>query len=91
MADKHIANINDKWALGYDNLQWVLRRRTLNEKTGEEKLTAMNFVRSTRAHLFGVMVRRKIPKDDALAVCEKLPETFTEFLAEINEPVTGDE
>jgi hypothetical protein len=28
------------------------------------------------------MIREGVPKNDALDVCERLPETFTEFLAE---------
>ena len=30
-----------------------------------------------------MMIRYGVPRDDALDVCERLPETFTEFLADI--------
>lgn len=79
MADTQFVRINDKFALAYDRMQWVLQRHSLRK--GEDDWKAVAFVRSNKFHLFGVMIREGVPKDDALDVCETLPETFTEFLA----------
>ena len=79
MADKQFARINDKFALAYDRMQWVLQRHSFRKCMDDWKAVA--FVRSNKFHLFSVMIREGVPKDDALNACMKLPETFTEFLA----------
>lgn len=79
MADTQFTRINDKFALAYDRLQWVLQRHSLRK--GEDDWKAIAFVRSNKFHLFSVMIREGVPKDDALDICENLPKTFTEFLA----------
>lgn len=79
MADTQHTRINDKFALAYDRMQWVLQRHSLRK--GNDDWKAVAFIRTNKFHLFGVMIREGVAKDDALSVCEKLPETFTEFLA----------
>ena len=43
---------------------------------------AVAFTDGTKYRLFDMMIRYGVSKDDALDVCEQLPETFIEFLAE---------
>ncbi len=79
MADTQYTRINNKFALAYDRMQWVLQRHSFRK--GEDDWKAVGFIRTNKFHLFSVMIREGVPKDDALDVCQNLPETFTEFLA----------
>ena len=79
MVNTQFMRINAKFALAYDRMQWVLQRHSL--RNGNDDWKAIAFIRSNKFHLFGVMIREGIPKDDALDICEMLPETFTEFRA----------
>ena len=79
MADSQFTRINEKFALAYDNLQWVIQRMHLSK--GVETWRPVAFVRSNKFRLFHAMVRYGVPSDDALNVCESLPETFVEFIA----------
>ncbi len=80
MADNQYCRVGEKHALAYDRFQWVLQRRKLVK--GEEKFSAVAFTDGTKYRLFAMMIRYGVSKDDALDVCEQLPETFIEFLAD---------
>ena len=82
MSDTHYCRVGEKHALAYDRFQWVLQRRSMRK--GNEDWKAVAFINTTKYHLFAAMIRYGVPKDDALHVCEPLPETFIEFLAEIS-------
>ena len=80
MADNQYCRVGEKHALAYDRFEWVLQRRKLVK--GVEKFSAVAFTDGTKYRLFAMMIRYGVSKDDALDVCEQLPETFIEFLAE---------
>ena len=81
MADTQFCQVGEKFALAYDRFQWVLQRRS--KRKGEDDRKAIAFTDGSKYRLFAMMIRYGVPRDDALDVCERLPETFTELLAGI--------
>ena len=80
MADTPYTRINEHWRLAYDRFQWVLQRHS--KRNDKDDWKAVAFTDGTKYRLFAMMIRYGVPKDDALDVCEQLPKTFTEFLAD---------
>ena len=79
MADTQLLRLNEKWALAYDPLQWIIQRRK-SAKGKPEKWCAESFISSNRDILV-LTLREKgvVPdpgkKEEVLA----LPYTFKEW------------
>ncbi len=49
MADTQFLRLNEKWALGYDGLQWIIQRRgRFNKTRGRWNWQAESFISSNR-------------------------------------------
>jgi hypothetical protein len=78
--------INDNWAIGADNLQWVL----LRHRTGPHPWYGVSFVSSTKEILARCMREKGVPADDAQLALDGLPDTFAEWSSGPSELVIGD-
>lgn len=67
--------INDRWQLGADRLQWILRRRHGG------RWRDVSFVSSTRDVLARCMREWCVPTEDAKRSLDRLPSTFKEWAA----------
>ena len=72
--------VGESWDLASDGLQWILRKSYKNKKTGERMWRTLSFVRSSRYALWRCMLQAGVPGEAAMEACEKLPETFLEWL-----------
>jgi hypothetical protein len=85
LMDRQFLRIDDKWALAYDERQWILQRfrgiRSSGYGVGLEKWEGVSFVTSTRDVLARCMREKGVPADAALVALAGLPETFSEFRA----------
>lgn len=87
MADRQFLRIDDKWALAYDERQWILQRyagiRSSGHGAGKGKWEGVSFVTSTRDVLARCMREKGVPSAAAIAAYIRLPETFSEFRAQM--------
>jgi hypothetical protein len=81
-----IAQINDGWALGADDLQWILLRR----RKGPQPWYGVSFVSSTKDILARCMKEAGISADEVEMVLEDLPDTFRKWARGHSGLVTGD-
>jgi hypothetical protein len=70
--------ISGRWALGADNLQWILYRQKSQRQGG---WAALSFVRSTWVILARCMHEKDCPPADAQRLLDGLPSTFDEWHA----------
>jgi hypothetical protein len=70
--DRVFATAGD-WALGADELQWILYRRRSQEHGG---WIGISFVRSDRSILARCMHEKGMDDDTARLLLSKLPDTF---------------
>ena len=79
MADRKFLRLSDRWALAYDNLQWVIQRRK-SAKGKPEKWSAESFISSNREILV-LTLREKgiVPDLGKMEEVLALPYTFKEW------------
>ena len=79
MADRKFLRLSDRWALAYDNLQWVIQRRK-SAKGKPEKWCAESFISSNREILV-LTLREKgiVPDLGKMEEVLALPYTFKEW------------
>jgi hypothetical protein len=68
--------VSGPWALGADNLQWILYKLHSQERGG---WTAISFVSSERAILERCMREKGCPEQDRAVLLAGLPPTFKEW------------
>ena len=82
MADTQFLRLNEKWALGYDSLQWIIQRRGRFNKTRDRwNWQAESFISSNRDILVLTLQEKSIVPD--LGKMEEvlaLPYTFKEWI-----------
>ena len=81
MADKQFLRLNEKWALAYDSLQWIIQYRD-SVKGKPESWRGVSFISSNRDILILTLQEKGIVPD--LGKMEEvlaLPYTFKEWLA----------
>jgi hypothetical protein len=74
----NLFRISGDWALGADELQWIVYRR--HRRKGGDSWDRIKFIRSTREHLAYRLTQLALA-DDAQRLLDGLPETFEEWLA----------
>ena len=82
MADRQFLRLNEKWALGYDSLQWIIQKRE-SAKGKPEQWRGVSFISSDRDILVLTLKEKGIVPD--LGKMEEvlaLPYTFKEWYAQ---------
>ena len=83
MADKQFLRLSERWALGYDSLQWIIQRRgSFDKKQGTLRWEPLSFISSNRDILI-LTLREKGAVFDPGKMEEvlELPYTFKEWIA----------
>ena len=62
MADRQFLRLNDRWALAYDRLQWIIQYRT-SAKGKPEKWGGVSFISSNRVILVLTLREKGIVPD----------------------------
>jgi len=75
MIERRFA-VSGRWALGADNLQWILYRF---KKSRTAPWEATSFVSSERAILERCMRDKDVPDEDRAVLLAGLPPTFKEW------------
>lgn len=83
MADMQFLLLNDRWALAYDNLQWILQRRgSYDRRRKKYNWHGVSYVATRRDILMRVIRENGVEPDaDAMQALADLPGTFREWLA----------
>jgi hypothetical protein len=88
VTDRHVLRVGAKWALAYDDLQWILKRfigtRKSGARAGQEIWEDVSFVSSTKAILARCMREKGVPDDDIRNTMDCLPDTFAEFIRSLD-------
>ena len=81
MADRQFLRLNDRWALAYDSLQWIIQYR-MSTKGKPEKWGGVSFISSNRDILV-LTLREKgiVPDPGKMEEILALPYTFKEWYA----------
>ena len=84
MMDRQFLKLNDRWALAYDNLQWVIqRRRGFDKKRGKWNWGALSFISSNRDILVLTLREKGAVLDPGkMEEVLALPYTFKEWLVQ---------
>ncbi len=84
MTDKQFLRLSERWALAYDNLQWVIqRRRGFDKKRGKWNWGALSFISSDRDILVLTLREKGAVLDPGkMEEVLALPFTFKEWLVE---------
>ena len=78
--DRIIFQLSDKWALGYDRLQWMVMRA--RKRRGQREWRPISFVDTEKTILFRCIREKGVqPTPEAQAKLDALPDTFKEWLA----------
>ncbi len=79
MTDRYLFDLADGWAVGSDDLQWiVLRRRNMRTQSGWKPVA---FVATKKSVLLRVLLELGIsPTPAAQAKLEAMPEGFQEWI-----------
>ncbi len=82
MADRQFLKLNDRWALAYDSLQWIIQYRT-SKKGKPEKWGGVSFISSDRDILV-LTLREKdiVPDPGKMEEVLALPYTFKVWIAQ---------
>ena len=83
MADRQFLRLNDRWALAYDRLQWIIQRRgSFDKRSGKYRWSGQSFISSNRDILI-LTLREKgiVPDPGKMEEVLALPYTFKEWLA----------
>ena len=82
MADRQFLRLNDRWALVYDRLQWIIQYRT-SAKGKPEKWGGVSFISSNRDILVLTLREKGIVADpEMMEQVLALPYTFKEWIAQ---------
>ena len=76
--------LNDRWALAYDRLQWIIQRRgSFDKRSGKYRWSGQSFISSNRDILI-LTLREKgiVPDPGKMEAVLALPYTFKEWLSE---------
>ncbi len=82
MADRQFLRLSERWALAYDNLQWIIQKRE-SAKGKPEQWRGVSFISSNRDILVLTLREKGIVPD--IGKMEKvlaLPYTFKEWIAQ---------
>ena len=82
MTDRQFLRLNDRWALAYDSLQWIIQYRG-NAKGKPEQWAGVSFISSDRDILV-LTLREKgiVPDAGKMEEVLALPDTFKEWIAQ---------
>ena len=83
MADTQFLRLSKKWALAYDNAQWIVQRRKApGKKGGERRWAAVSFVASNKDILWRVLREKGAEIDPAAReYIVAMPDTFREWIS----------
>ncbi len=84
MADTQFLRLSERWALGYDSLQWIIQRRgRFNKTRGRWNWQAESFISSNRDILV-LTLREKgaVIDSDKMEEVLALPYTFREWIGQ---------
>ncbi len=83
MADTQFLRLSKKWALAYDNAQWIVQRRKApGKKGGECRWAAVSFVASNKDILWCVLREKGAEIDPAVReYIAAMPDTFREWIS----------
>ena len=82
MADRQFLRLNEKWALGYDSLQWIIQKRE-SAKGKPERWRGVSFISSDRDILILTLKEKGIVPDlGKMEEVRALPATFREWYAQ---------
>ena len=83
MADTQFLRLSKKWALAYDNAQWIVQRRKApGKKGGECRWAAVSFVASNKDILWCVLREKGAEIDPAAReYIDAMPHTFREWIS----------
>ena len=82
MADRQFLRLNDRWALVYDRLQWIIQYRT-SAKGKPEKWGGVSFISSDRDILALALREKGVVLDPGkMEEVLALPYTFKEWYAQ---------
>ncbi len=84
MADKQFLRLSERWALGYDNLQWIIQRRgSFDKKQGALRWQPLSFISSSRDILI-LTLREKgaVVDPEKMGEVLALPDTFQEWIGQ---------
>ena len=82
MADKQFLRLSERWALGYDSLQWIIQRRgSFDKKQDTRRWEPLAFISSNRDILV-LTLREKgaVIDPDKMEEVLALPYTFKEWI-----------
>ena len=84
MIDRQFLRLSERWALAYDNLQWVIqRRRAFDKKRGKWNWGALSFISSNRDILVLTLREKGAVLDSGkMEAVLALPYTFKEWLVQ---------
>ena len=78
MPDRHFLHLSEDWALGYDDLQWIVYRAYF--KRGAARYEPKSFIGSTKRILRRVLRENGIePTSKAKEYLDTMPDSFTEW------------
>lgn len=81
--DSFHIDINDKWALGADSLQWILKKKVTSK--GKVMWIGQSFHANEKIYLFRSMREKGvIATPEAMVELEALPASFREFKEKYN-------
>jgi hypothetical protein len=76
--DRQFLLLNDRWALAYDQLQWIIQRRAGTE------WRSVSFIATKKRILYRVLDEKGIkPTPEAERVLRCLPDSFNDWYAEL--------
>ncbi len=83
MADRQFLRLSEKWALAYDNAQWIVQRRKApGKKGGARRWAAVSFVASNKDILWRVLREKGAEIDPApREYIDAMPDTFREWIS----------
>ena len=84
MADTQFLRLSERWALGYDSLQWIIQRRgSFDKRSGEYRWIGESFISSNRDILV-LTLREKgiVPDPGKMEEVLAPPYTFKEWIAQ---------
>lgn len=83
MADTQFLRLSKKWALAYDNAQWIVQRRKApGKKGGECRWANVAFVASRKDVLLRVLREKGTEiEPDAQEYLHAMPHTFREWIS----------
>ncbi len=84
MAERQFLRLSERWALAYDNLQWVIQRRCrFDKRRGKWNWGALSFISSNRDILVLTLPeKRAVLEHGKMEEVLALPYTFREWIAQ---------